>query len=373
MKKFFLMISLAAIFFTGLGGMLQETTAKFKSDDKALALLQKARQAIGGESSLIGVNSLAITGRSTRTFKIDGVERSEQGEMELALQFPDKMIKSVKMKHDGGATGEKTINKQVDVIVVRGGEGEGGNLEWKSEDGKTFNVEGGKKIIVKTDGDAAQTSGASGTNKKVIVRHGDGEPGEPGEIHVNGDKNVVFERHAQNGEFPWQLSGFARTSLSLLLTAPQGTDVSYLYAGEGTVDGAACNIIEAQFGGTSIKLFLGKDSNLPVMMSYQGEKMPMMFRMKADDAKAPAATVGGDEKTVHTFTRQIGPPDTAEFQVRFSDYRSVNGVLLPYKWTQTVGGQPDEITEVSSYEINPANIADKFKNTGETKVFMRSK
>jgi hypothetical protein len=359
MKKFFLMISLAAVFFTGLGGMLQETTAKFKSDEKALALLQKARQAIGGEASLAAVNSLAITGKSTRTFKIDGADRIEQGEMELALQFPDKMVKIVKMGHDDAATGEKTVNKQVDVIMIHGGSdggGEGGNLQWKSEDGKVFDVEGGKKIIVKTDGDGEEAQ--AGGNKKVIVRHAGGEPGE---IHVNGDKSIVIKgAHGQTDEFPWQLSGFARTSLSLLLTAPQGTDVSYLYAGEGTVDGTVCNIVEAQFGGTSVKLFLGKDSNLPVMMSYQGEKMPMMFRMKIDGPK-PAATEGGEDKIVRTFTRQAGPPELSEFQVRFSDYRSVNGVLLPYKWTQTVGGQPDEITEVSSYEINPANIADKFK------------
>ena len=52
----------------------------------------------------------------------------------------------------------------------------------------------------------------------------------------------------------------------------------------------------------------------------------------------------------------------AEFTVKFSDYRTVNGVQLPFKWTQTVGGEPDETFDVTSYEINPANIADKFKN-----------
>ena len=56
-----------------------------------------------------------------------------------------------------------------------------------------------------------------------------------------------------------------------------------------------------------------------------------------------------------------GPPmETAEFTVRFADYRSVSGVQLPFKWTQTVGGAPDEIFDVTSYDINPANIAERF-------------
>jgi hypothetical protein len=358
MKKFFWMILLVSVFFTGLGGMLQETTAKFKSDEKALALLQKARQAIGGETGLAGVNSLIVTGKSTRTFKFDGVDRTEQGDMELALQFPDKMMKIVKMGHnDGAAAGEKTVNKQVDVVIVRNGDG---NAQWKSEDGNTLKLDDGTKFLIKKEDGTTEEVQAS-SNTKFVVKKTDGNSGEVQvEAQPNGGRQMIFNRVAegQPGEFPWQLSGLARTALSLLLTAPQGIDVTYLYGGEESVDGTACNIINAQFKGTAIRLYLGKDSNLPVMMAYQGEKMPMMiWRTKKDEAGAPDAG-----KDVKVFTRKIEAPEMAEFQVKFSDYRSVNGMLLPYKWVQTIGGLPDETTEVSSYEINPANIADKFKS-----------
>ena len=43
---------------------------------------------------------------------------------------------------------------------------------------------------------------------------------------------------------------------------------------------------------------------------------------------------------------------------------------LPYKWTQTVGGEADETFDMTSYEINPANIAEKFQGQ---KVRMRTK
>jgi len=73
-------------------------------------------------------------------------------------------------------------------------------------------------------------------------------------------------------------------------------------------------------------------------------------------------------KEVMTFKRMA--PETAEFQVVFSDYRSVNGVQLPFHWVQTVASVLDETFDVTSYEINPANIAEKFL---QPKQMMRMK
>lgn len=359
MKKFFLLVLLASVFFTGLGAMFQETAAKFKSDEKALALLQKARVAIGGDNSIAAVNSLIITGKSTRVFQIEGTERREQGDMEIALQFPDKMMKTLNFAHDGGA-GEKSITKQMDVIVHSG---EPGTFEWKVEDAGKAAPEGGKKVVIKKEDGTVSENGKTRT---FTMKKGDG-----GEwTTADGDKKVFDKIVRVDGSHPRHAdTGLLRTALSLLLTAPQGMDVEYLYGGETSVDGTSCNVVEARFSGASIKLFLGKDSNLPVMMSYTGAKMPVMMwihKGDAEGAEGPAA-----EKSVKTFNHKIHAPEMAEFQVRFSDYRNVNGVLLPYKWTQTVGGQMDEVFDVTGYEINPANIADKFKAPGDHKVFVR--
>ena len=37
------------------------------------------------------------------------------------------------------------------------------------------------------------------------------------------------------------------TTLALLLTAPEGEEVSYTFAGETTVDGADCNVLDVEF------------------------------------------------------------------------------------------------------------------------------
>ena len=136
--------------------------------------------------------------------------------------------------------------------------------------------------------------------------------------------------------------------------------------GEADVDGTACNIVIAEFGGTAYKIFLSRSSNLPVMMNYTGHQMPNVIKFKAEAPK------GGDTpKDTMVFTRTMGVPAsaTAEYSVKFSDYRSVGGVQLPYKWTQTVGGNADETFDVTSYEINPENIAERFQNQ---KVMVRT-
>jgi hypothetical protein len=160
-----------------------------------------------------------------------------------------------------------------------------------------------------------------------------------------------------------------RTTLSLLLTAPEGMDVNYTYAGEGDVDGTTCSIVNAEVGGSNMKLYLSKASSLPVMISFQGHAMPnvMFFRSKAPEGAVPSAEPSKDRVM---FNHKMESPETAEIQVRFGDYRSVNGVQLPYRWTTSVGSQTTEVFDVTAYEINPANIAEKFQNQ---KVFVRTK
>ncbi len=342
-----------SVFFIGLGTLAEKAGAKFKSDERALSLIRAARQAIGGDSAITAVQSMSITAQTTRTFRHDGTERTMQGETEIALQLPNKLMKTIKLG-DGGApeNGEKLMRKHVNVIVT--GDGDAAASGDKSD----------VKTVILHKGDGGEIKGEPG--QKVIVRKVDGDnlqwKTEAGGDPANGD--VMFIRKgSEHAEM--RQNELLRTTLSLLLSAPQGLDVDYTFAGEGNVDGTPCNIVEARAEGSSIKLYLGKDSNLPVMMSYIGNDLPQMMHFEK------AAPAGGDaEKGNVIFTRKLDAPGSVEVQVRFSDYRSVAGLQLPYRWVQSVNGSIDETTEVTNYEINPANIADKFR--GE-KVMLRTK
>lgn len=438
MKRFIFSILCVAVFFIGLGALVEKTGAKFKSDEKALALVAKARQAIGGDAAVSSVKSLSIVGRTTHSFKIDGAVHSEDGETEIALQFPDKMMKTTRIGHDDGNGGTaRSINKQMDVVVtgdkpgemkvtVNGtGHGEGNGVATSThiiikKDGETVKDltgedaekwipehggvgAGAVKVIVKKPdgtvevinggdgkiGDAAKggvivrkmDGGDANVEHHVIVRSGDGDTAtfktEDGNTvfmkkadgtaagKMMGGDHVMFNRVGPGGDHDaMRQNELLRTTLGLLLTAPAGMDVNYTYAGDGDADGTSCDVVVAEFGGSAYRLYLSKSSSLPVMMSYKGMPEPQVFTFKT---KAPD---GAEPKENMVFTRKVegGPAGGAETNVKFSDYRTVNGVQLPYKWTQ-ISGDASETFDVTSYEINPANIVAKFQGQ---KVMVRT-
>ena len=413
MKRFIITILSVSVFFVGLGTLVEKAGARFKSDEKALELVRKARIAIGGDAAIANVQSMVIKGRTTKTFSVDGVSRSEEGESEIALQLPDKLMRMIKLGNDDGTGADgPQITKQVDVMVVGGppqtmkvdviadGNSSERRIIIKKDDGTVNEITGAEAdkvieadagnagdkvtriIIKKPDGSVEELKGAdaekklnivkeSGTaefkttdGKTVVVKRVDGGDNQK---WVGDGKQMVFEKQmAGDHHGAMRHNEMLRLTLGLLMTPPQGMDVSYTFGGEADVDGTACNIVIAEFGGTAYKIFLSRSSNLPVMMNYTGHQMPNVIKFKAEAPK------GGDTpKDTMVFTRTMGVPAsaTAEYSVKFSDYRSVGGVQLPYKWTQTVGGNADETFDVTSYEINPENIAERFQNQ---KVMVRT-
>lgn len=351
MRRFIVSVLCVSVFCVGVGALVEKVGASLKSDERGLALVKQARIAIGGEQSIADVRSMIIKGNTTHTFKFDGVSRTEQGETEIAMQLPDKLSKMVKIGRHDGTDVEKIVSKKHDVIVMRGegrAEGATGGGEKKvvirSVDGGNTEIE---KIV--TEGKDGEFTTADG--KKIVLRKADG--GDVKDVIVHRSKGEAGTGHADHRQ-----NELLRTMLSLLLTAPDGMDVSYTYAGEGDVDGTACNIVNADFAGSNIRLYLSKASSFPVMVAYRGHAMPrvMAFKSKAPEGSEPQA-----DKVI-MFDHKIESPELAEVQIRFSDYRSVNGVQLPYKWTTSVAGQTTEVLDVASYEINPANIAEKFQN-----------
>ena len=157
MKRFITATVGTAMFFLGVGVVVESATATYKSDEKALEIIRKARTAIGGDAAIAEFKSLVIKGQTSTTFSVDGSDRIEQGETEIAMQMPDKLIKSVKIgKGDG--TGELQKVEAVDIVIARG-EGEPAPGE-------------AKKIVVrKMDG------GEHAGEAKVFVRKADGEKG----------------------------------------------------------------------------------------------------------------------------------------------------------------------------------------------------
>jgi hypothetical protein len=375
MKRLILSGLCISVFFLGIGSLVDRVGARFKSDERALELIAKARQAIGGDVALGNIQSMRIVGRTIHTIKIDGTDRSQSGETEIALQLPDKLMKMTKIGDgDGAAGGKRIVNREVDLIRV-GKPGEKWEMKLPAPPPATpGGPERTKVVVVKKDDGTTQTlTGAEAeawiaahpdlpAKKDFVIRKGEGD-GETKHFVVRDLKDVDLERNAAaHGKL--RQNEMLRMTLGLLLSAPQGIDVSYTYGGESTIDGIACNVVNAAFGGETFKLFLNRSSNLPVAMNYTAIRMPKLMRFahaNMDDAKKDVIT-----------RRHDGPPahEATEFQVRFADYRVVGGVQFPHKLTTYAGGNVDETFEVTTYEINPANIAEQFDNE---KVVVRTK
>src|SRR4051794_39422048 len=117
MKRFIVSVLCVSVFFIGLGALVDKVGAKFKSDEKALELIRQARTAVGGEQAIAAIRSITISGKTSQTFSVNGAQRSEQGDEEIALQLPDKFSKQIKLGKQDGAAGEKTIVERHDVLV----------------------------------------------------------------------------------------------------------------------------------------------------------------------------------------------------------------------------------------------------------------
>ena len=364
MKRFITTTLGLSVFFVGLGAIVEKTTASFRSDEKAMEIIKKARIAIGGEAAITGVKSLVIKGQTTNTLAIDGADRVEQGETEIALQFPDKMMKNVRIGKAGDAAAAGEDVKTFDVII-NNGEAAPSNGEAKKfvirkmDDSQIKEMEAGEaKVFVRkidgesgefvTDENATEVKTADGKKFTIVRKAGDGEPKAEG-------GNVMIERLRSPDHAPAHHNELLRTALALLVTAPEGMDVSYSYAGDSVVDGTSVSAVVASFGGANYKLYFDSSSFLPVAMSYVGHPGPVIVKLRKE---------GGDSSAkadVVTFNRKIaGPADGVETLVRFSDCRSTNGVQLPYKWTTSIGGKVTEVLDVTSYDVNPTNISERF-------------
>ncbi len=360
-----------------IGGLINTVGGHLKSDQKAVDIIAKARQAIGGDAALAEVRSMVIVGRTSHTVKFEGTERIEGGETEIAMQLPDKLSRKVKIGNAESATGERHIMKTHDVVIVRKGDGE--TVDLVGRDGE-FTTRDGKTIILR-DTTSPDGSAQAGQPKRVIVKR------ENGEFTTEDGKKVIVRTTPGGGYVTWTRDGdpqieqvivrggepggphagvrqneLLRTTLMLLLTAPEGIDVSYTFAGEGNIDGNAVNIVAASFAGSTFRLHIDKFTNLPVAIGYTGRQMPQIVRFKKD------AGDGADAAAKATiFTKKMdAETGQADLLVKLSDFRGTGSVQLPYRWTTTSNGQTNEVLDVTSYELNPENIADRFSKQAVT-------
>ena len=113
MKKLLVLFVCATIIFGEIAIMHFRAEAKRIIDERAAALLQQARAAIGGDAA--SVQNLVIKGRVSHKAKFPGQEeRTMTGDLEMALDS-NQIHKMVKIQIEGAPFGEVPKGERVAV------------------------------------------------------------------------------------------------------------------------------------------------------------------------------------------------------------------------------------------------------------------
>jgi hypothetical protein len=278
-----------------------------QADAKVTEILAAARQALGGDAALAKVQTLTVTGATRRIMG----EREIAGDVTLDFILPDKMKRTDSFGIPGGPTMER-------VSVLNGGE------VWDDSTNR-----GGGGFMMRMGGGPG----------------GPGAPGGPGREPTEEERQRIRAAQAQRMK-----NEMARHALAFLLR----TDAPVAYAGEAEAEDGKADVIDVTpLGGTAMKLFIDQATHLPLMVSYEGV-LPRMMVARSGQRPTPEEI----EKM------RSEPPQKALFEVRYSDYKKVDGVLLPHLVTTGANGNVTEEWTIDKFKLNPALKPESFVKKG---------
>jgi hypothetical protein len=210
----------------------------------------------------------------------------------------------------------------------------------------------------------------------------------------------------------------ARLLLGLTGGTQPGFPVTYAYGGQAESPDGKADIIDVTGPDDfKLRLFVDSETHLPLMVSYMEPEPRMVMRTMtregaggrsgggatgrpggaagsstapgsaasaAAGASAPAAAPPADtphaggaaarsaamagltpaqrEEIEKQMKEAEGtPPKLVEYRLFFSDYRKVDGLSLPHRIARGLGAKTTEEWDITSYKVDPAFKADRFK------------
>jgi outer membrane lipoprotein-sorting protein len=309
---------------------------------KGAALLAEARKAVGGEDKLKAIKTLESKG----TFKRTAGTNTQEGDVEILIELPNKYRRNELSGFAGGPTQERVevLNGEDVWDVNAAGSGFGGFGGFgggRRGDGGFGGGGGGRGGFGGRQGDQAGGGQAGG---------GQGGRGAT----IDPERLKEFQKRQRQTEL-------ARLSLMWLLS----TSAPVTWVGTAESPDGNADVLEVKpDDGQPTRLFLDQATHLPLMITTTGGGGRGGFGRRGgqdappagNGAAPPAAAPGpGDGRR---GGGQGGQPVTIE--THLSDYKTVNGIKLPHLITRGVNGQTNEEWEIKSFKINPNLKANTF-------------
>jgi hypothetical protein len=274
------------------------------ADDKAAEILVQARKALGGDK-LEKLQGLAVEGTYRRVMG----EREMSGDLELALQLPDKYLRMETLAFD------------------------------PSNPVRRFSGFNGTTVLESTSG------GGGG----MMFRQMAG-PGPDGRELTPEEREQRRLRMVQRD--------FGRLLVVLTAGSTPTFPVEYTWTGVAESDEGKADVLEVKGPDDfTARLFVDQVTHLPLMLSYR-EPMPRFQQFRGGGGQPPSREE--IEKRMAEM-RAAGPPPLVDVQLFVSDHEKTGGVLLPKTVRRAVDGKTIEEWQLSKLQVNPTFKADKFE------------
>jgi hypothetical protein len=299
--------------------------------DRVAGIIAETRKALGGEDKLAALKTLEAEGPFRRSMG----GRDMEGVTTVTIARPDKM-KRIEEMQMGGMVGGPTIER-TSVLA--------GTTAWDDTNNRG-GMGGGMRIMIAGPGDGP--GGAGGPT-----------PEQQNEIRVR-RMRVEMQR------------------LTAALLADAGTpwvDAGVAESPEGKAD-----ILETkEETGRTLRLFIDQATKLPLMVQYQDPKPRVMINngpggpgrgpggpgVRGGPGGAPGAggppPVSPEEMQKRLAEMQRTPPEMGTFAMHLSDYKKVDGVMLPHKIETSLDGEPNQEWTIEKYKVNPQVKADTWE------------
>jgi len=301
------------------------------AEDRVATVVAAARKALGGEDKLAGLKGLTAEGPFRRSMG----GRDMEGTSTVTLVRPDKM-KRVDEMQMGGMVGGPTIER-TSVLA--------GTTAWDDTNNRG-GMGGGMQIVMRGPGEGPGPGGGPAPT-----------PEQLNEARVR-RMRVQLQR------------------LTAALLADAGTP--WVDAGIAESPDGKADILETkEETGRTLRLFIDQGTHLPLMVQYQDPKPMVMINggpggpggpggRGGPGMRGPGGPGGPPQMTPEEMQKraaemQRNPPPLGTFEMHLSDYKKVDGIMLPHKIETSLDGEPNEEWTVEKYKVNPAIKADTWE------------
>jgi hypothetical protein len=298
-------------------------------------VLADMRAALGGADRVAAVKALSAVGKTART---NAQGATTEGDLELAMELPDKYVTrsvvvnmgTMSVYRNAGFNGNGVINEVENPPNLSGG---------------------GGMIMIRTAGEVAL-----------------GQQPTPEQKAANDQRLLMASK-----------KDFARMTVGMFGSSYEAFPLEFSYAGQAdSPDGKAHVITVKGADNFDAKLFVDTKTSLPLMLTWS-DKEPMQMIQNINRGGGPGGgqtmTMGGGgatfrggqpptEEEIKKMQADMAAREAArkvvEYRIYYSNFKAVNGVLLPHTLQRSIDGKPTEETTFEQIKINPKIDKQKF-------------